>query len=214
MVVYLLENTLIRVGNEEYTRSNDSFGLTTLRDEHARIDGDTIRFRFRGKSGKLRSVALTDRRFARLVKRCRDLPGQELFQYLDEEENPRTINSADVNDYLREITGQNFTAKDFRTWAGTILAATTLIEIGPSTSAHAGKRQTLAAVRFVAECLGNTVGVCRKCYIHPQVLDSYLAGTLGKLFRTSAKRAHRRRGLRTREVSLLSFLEASKSASA
>ena len=182
IVVFLLENTLIRVGNEEYSRTNGSYGLTTLHDQHADIQGSTIRFRFRGKSGKMRRVELTDNRLARLVKRCRDLPGQELFQYLDDEGQPHGIDSADVNDYLREISGQEFTAKDFRTWAGTILAATTLIQIGPSPSAHAGKQRTVAAVKFVAECLGNTVAVCRKCYIHPQVLESYLAGTLGKLF--------------------------------
>ena len=209
IVVYLLENTLIRVGNEEYTRANGSYGLTTLRDEHADIHGDTIRFHFRGKAGKMRSVALTDKRLARLVKRCRDLPGHELFQYLDENGNQHAIGSADVNDYLREIAGEEFTAKDFRTWAGTILAATTLIQIGPSTSAHAGKQRTVAAVKFVAECLGNTVAVCRKCYIHPQVLESYLAGTLAKLFRTGSDGGSATRGLRTSEIGLLSFLKAS-----
>ena len=208
IVVYLLENTLIRVGNEEYTRENGSYGLTTLRDEHAKIQGDTIRFHFRGKSGKMRAVAITDKRLARLVRRCRDLPGHELFQYLDDERNPRSIDSQDGNEYLREIAGQEFTAKDFRTWAGTMLAATTLIQIGPSPSAHAGKKRTVAAVKFVAECLGNTVAVCRKCYIHPQVLDSYLAGTLGKRFR-SAPNGRATPGLRSGEMSLLAFLKAS-----
>ncbi|HET6328542.1 MAG TPA: hypothetical protein VFG04_27915 [Planctomycetaceae bacterium] len=208
MIIHLLENTLIRIGNEEYTRANGSYGLTTLRDQHANIQGATIRFRFRGKSGKMRSVALTDKRLARLVKRCRDLPGHELFQYLDDEGKQHSVGSADVNDYLREISGEEFTAKDFRTWAGTMLAATTLVEIGPSPSAHAGKQRTVAAVRFVADCLGNTVAVCRKCYIHPQVLESYLAGTLGRLFRTR-KGSRVTRGLRTSEVNLLSFLKAS-----
>jgi DNA topoisomerase I len=208
IVVYLLENTLIRVGNEEYARENGSRGLTTLRDEHADIHGATIRFHFRGKSGKMRSVALTDKRLARLVKKCRDLPGHELFQYLDHDGNQHTVGSSDVNDYLREISGEDFTAKDFRTWAGTMLAATTLVEIGPSPSAHAGKQQTVAAVRVVADCLGNTVAVCRKCYIHPQVLESYLAGTLDNLFKVpNGKPATR--GLRNSEVSLLSFLKAS-----
>jgi DNA topoisomerase-1 len=212
IVVTLLENTLIRVGNEEYSRTNGSYGLTTLRDKHAEIRGDTIRFRFRGKSGKVRSVDLIDKRLARLVKRCRDLPGHELFQYLDDEEQPHAIDSADVNDYLREIAGEEFTATDFRTWAGTMLAATTLIQIGPSRSVHASKQRTVAAVKVVAERLGNTVAVCRKCYIHPQVLESYLAGTLGKQFRTKRQRpAH---GLRASEMNLLAFLETSKAASA
>ncbi len=210
IVVFLLENTLIRVGNEEYTRANGSYGLTTLHDQHAEVRGATIRFHFRGKSGKMRRVELTDKRLARLVKRCRELPGQELFQYLDDEGEPHAINSTDVNDYLREISGEDFTAKDFRTWAGTILAATTLIQIGPSPSAHAGKQRTVAAVKFVAECLGNTVAVCRKCYIHPQVLESYQAGTLGKLFRSRAKGSRNTSGLRASELGLLSFLKASQ----
>src|ERR1700722_4930015 len=209
IVVFLLENTLIRVGNEEYSRTNGSYGLTTLHDQHAEIHGSTIQFPFRGKSGKMRRVELTDKRLARLVKRCRDLPGQELFQYLDDEGQPHGVDSADVNDYLREIAGAEFTAKDFRTWAGTILAATTLIQIGPSSSAHAGKQRTVAAVKFVAECLGNTVAVCRKCYIHPQVLESYLAGRLGKLFHARPKAGQATRGLRTSEIGLLSFLKAS-----
>jgi DNA topoisomerase-1 len=210
IVVFLLENTLIRVGNEEYSRENGSYGLTTLLDQHADIHGSTIQFHFRGKSGKMRRVELTDKRLARLVKRCRDLPGHELFQYLDDEGQPHGIDSADVNDYLREISGQEFTAKDFRTWAGTILAATTLIQIGPSPSAHAGKQRTVAAVKFVAECLGNTVAVCRKCYIHPQVLESYLAGTLGKLFHARPNGGQATSGLRTSELGLLTFLKASQ----
>jgi DNA topoisomerase I len=209
IVVFLLEHTLIRVGNEEYARENGSFGLTTFRDEHARIQGNTVRFHFRGKSGKTHRVALNDKRVARVLRRCRDLPGHELFQYLDEEGNPRSIDSGEVNDYLREITGEEFTAKDFRTWAGTILAATTLIEIGPSASAHAGKRRTVAAVEVVAQRLGNTAAVCRKCYIHPGVLDSYLAGTLNNLFRTTSKKRGAIRGLRASEVGMLSFLKVS-----
>jgi DNA topoisomerase-1 len=210
IVVFLLEKTLIRVGNEEYARSNGSFGLTTLRDEHARIEGSTVRFHFRGKSGKSRSVSLTDKRVARAVRRCRDLPGHELFQYLDENGEPHSIDSGDVNEYLREISGDEFTAKDFRTWAGTMLAATTLIEIGPSASSHTGKRRTVAAVELVANRLGNTAAVCRKCYIHPQVLDSYLAGTLHKLFRETDRRQRAIPGLRTGEIGLLSFLKSAK----
>lgn len=201
--------SLIRVGNEEYARENGSFGLTTLRDEHARIQGNTVRFHFRGKSGKTRNVALSNKRVARAVRRCRDLPGHELFQYLDEEGNPHAVDSGDVNDYLRKIAGEDFTAKDFRTWAGTILAATTLIEIGPSASARAGKRRTVAAVEIVAKSLGNTPAVCRKCYIHPRVFESYLAGTLDALFRGAAKERRAIRGLRVSEMGLLSFLKAS-----
>jgi DNA topoisomerase I len=209
IVVFLLENTLIRVGNEEYARTNGSFGLTTLRNEHASIQGNTVRFHFRGKSGKTRSVALSDKRVARVVRRCRDLPGYELFQYLDDEGNPHSVGSSDVNDYLREITGEDFTAKDFRTWAGTMLAATTLIQIGPSPSAHAGKRRTVAAVEIVAQRLGNTPAVCRKCYIHPRVLDSYLAGTLDSLFHNTSEKSRVASGLRRSEKGLLSFLKVS-----
>jgi DNA topoisomerase I len=209
IVVALLEETLIRIGNEEYTRTNGSYGLTTLRDQHAKIHGSTIDFHFRGKSGKMRSVSLTDKRLARLVRRCRDIPGHELFQYVDEKGAPHTIGSVDVNDYLREIAGAEFTAKDFRTWAGTMLAATTLVEIGPSDTARTGKKQTVAAVRVVAERLGNTVAVCRKCYIHPNVLESYLEGTLSKLFQVGPNTDRVIRGLRASEISLLSFLKQS-----
>lgn len=209
IVVALLEETLIRVGNEEYMRTNGSYGLTTLRDEHAKIHGSTIDFHFRGKSGKMRSVSLTDKRLARLVRRCRDIPGHELFQYVDEKGDRHTIGSVDVNDYLREIAGDEFTAKDFRTWAGTMLAATTLVEIGPSDTAHAGKKRTVAAVRVVAERLGNTVAVCRKCYIHPNVLESYLEGTLAKMFQVGPNTDRLIRGLRASEMSLLSFLKQS-----
>ena len=209
IVVYLLETTLIRIGNEQYARENGSYGLTTLRDQHARITGSTINFHFRGKSGKTRSVTVSDPLVARLVKRCRDLPGHELFQYLDESGQPHAIGSADVNDYLREISGHDFTAKDFRTWAGTLLAATTLVEIGPSKSARAGKKRVVAAVQIAAERLGNTLSVCRKCYIHPRVLESYLEGTLANEFQLATKSREHRVGLRLSEVSLVSFLQKS-----
>ena len=180
-VVRLLELTHIRVGNDEYARTNHSYGLTTLKDQHARIRGSTVRFRFRGKSGVRHAVELHDRRLARIVRRSQELPGQELFQYVDDDGGVRDVGSADVNDYLREITGQEFTAKDFRTWTGTVLAACQLCALAPAKSVREAKRNVVAAVRVVAERLGNTVAVCRKCYVHPAVLDAYLAGSLAKV---------------------------------
>jgi DNA topoisomerase-1 len=175
-VVTLLEQTLIRVGNEEYSRLNQSFGLTTLRDRHARIRGADVQFRFRGKSGKEHTISLHDRRLAKIVKRCRDLPGDELFQYVDADGTQRSIDSSDVNEYLRRASGDDFTAKDFRTWAGTLLTASALAELGVQASTRASKRQINEAIRRTAERLGNTPAICRKCYVHPGILDSYLAG--------------------------------------
>jgi DNA topoisomerase-1 len=177
-VVKLLETTLIRVGNAEYAKDNHSFGLTTMRDGHADIHGDHVRFHFKGKSGIKHSIEFHDPRLARIVKNCRDLPGQELFQYLDDEGNVRDIGSADVNDYLREIAGEEFSAKDFRTWAGTVLAAMALREFESFSSKKQANHNIVAAVESVAKKLGNTKAVCRKCYIHPAILDSYLEGTL------------------------------------
>lgn len=177
-VVRLLGATLIRVGNDEYAKQNKSFGLTTMRDRHVEINGATVKFRFRGKSGKNHSIALTDRRLARIVKRCRDIPGYELFQYIDDNGERQTIDSADVNEYLREITGQDFTAKDFRTWAGTVLATLALQECEAFASETQAKRQIAQAITSVAERLGNTPSICRKCYVHPAVIDSYLDGTM------------------------------------
>jgi DNA topoisomerase I len=177
-VVQLLEKTLIRVGNEEYARSNRSFGLTTLESAHARITGSTVRFRFRGKSGKFHDISLSDARLARIVRRCQELPGRPLFQYLDDEGGTHDVGSADVNEYLREVMGQDFTAKDFRTWAGTVLAAQKLCAMESATSATTAKQNVLAAIDQVAESLGNTRAVCRKCYIHPAVVDEYVDGHL------------------------------------
>ncbi|MBP1178892.1 DNA topoisomerase IB [Methylobacterium sp. PvR107] len=177
-VVHLLETTLIRVGNDDYARTNKSYGLTTLRDPHVRIEGAALSFRFKGKSGKTWDVALKDRRVARIVKACQDLPGQELFQYLDADGAQRDVTSSDVNAYLREITGEDFTAKDFRTWAGTVLAALALREFESFDSEAGAKRNLRAAIESVASRLGNTPTICRKCYIHPQVLDCYLEGSL------------------------------------
>jgi len=177
-IIRLLECTGFRVGNEEYARSNRSFGLTTLRDHHVEISGSTMRFEFRGKSGKTHRVALSDRRLARIVARCQAVPGAELFQYEDDEGGRVAIGSGDVNDYLREITGEDFTAKDFRTWAGTLQAVAALEEVGPAATAPEAKSIILRAIDQVAERLNNTRAVCRKYYIHPAVIEQYEAGTL------------------------------------
>ena len=177
-VVRLLECTNIRVGNDEYARANGSYGLTTLRDKHVEVSGGSLRFSFKGKSGKTHQVELSDRRLARVVQRCRDVPGEELFQYLDDDGARQTVDSGDVNDYLREVSGQDFTAKDFRTWAGTLLAVTALRELGPVDTDREAKAAIVQAVDRVAGQLNNTRAVCRKYYIHPTVLETYLAGTL------------------------------------
>ena len=173
-VVQLLERSLIRVGNDEYAKTNNSFGLTTLRDRHVEVKGSTLRFQFRGKSGKRHSVGINDRRLARIVRQCRDLPGQELFQYIDEEGRTQDVNSADVNAYLRELTGADVTAKDFRTWFGTVLAASALREFRHVHSMAAAKKNVVRAVEAVAGVLGNTPAVCRKSYIHPAILECYM----------------------------------------
>jgi DNA topoisomerase-1 len=175
-VVQLLEKTLIRVGNEEYARDNRSYGLTTMRNQHATIAGAHLNFEFRGKSGIQHAVDLHDARLARVVKACRDLPGYELFQYVDEDGHRQSVDSADVNTYLREMTGEAFTAKDFRTWAGTIMAARALAGTPGFASVAEAKRNIGKAVEQVARRLGNTKAVCRKCYIHPAVIDAYLDG--------------------------------------
>ena len=180
-VVSLLEKTLIRVGNEEYARSNRSFGLTTLETAHAKVNGSTMRFRFRGKSGKFHDIALTDARLARIVRRCQDLPGRHLFQYTDDDGAVHDVGSSDVNDYLRNTTGQDFTAKDFRTWSGTVLAAQALYAMSAASSMTAAKQNLVSAIDEVAEALGNTRAVCRKCYVHPVVLDRYVDGSLLEL---------------------------------
>src|SRR3954467_9114558 len=175
-VVQLLEKSLIRVGNEEYARQNHSFGLTTLQDKHVNVRGATVRFEFRGKSGVRHAVDVNDRRLARIVKQCRDLPGQDLFQYIDDDGKRCDVTSGDVNAYLREITGQDFTAKDFRTWSGTVLAATALREFEKVDSKAQAKKNVLKAIEAVAGLLGNTRAVCRKSYIHPAIIDSYMDG--------------------------------------
>jgi DNA topoisomerase-1 len=177
-VVRLLELTLIRVGNDEYARLNRSFGLTTLRDRHARIDGASIRFRFRGKSGRQHEVDLRDRRLAGVVRRCQELPGQELFQYIDEDGVVRDVSSDDVNDYLEAASGERFTAKDFRTWAGTVLAYRALMALQPADGDHAARRAVVQAIQQTADRLGNTPAVARGSYVHPAVVDAYLDGRL------------------------------------
>jgi DNA topoisomerase-1 len=179
-IVRLLETTFIRIGNDEYARQNQSFGLTTLRNKHVDIRGSSIRFRFRGKSGIARDTVLSDRRLAQIVRRCQELPGQELFQYLDERNRCRAISSGDVNDYLRSATATDLTAKDFRTWAGTVLAAVALGGLGAAPESSA-KRNIVKAVEQVSKKLGNTRTVCRKSYIHPAIIDSYLDGSLYRI---------------------------------
>jgi DNA topoisomerase-1 len=187
-VVRLLMTTLIRVGNEEYARQNNPFGLTTMRDHHARVKGSKIQFEFRGKGGIKHAIDLEDRRLATIVKGCQDLPGQELFQYSDEAGDRHSVESADVNAYLREITGEDFTAKDFRTWAGTVLAACALREFEAFDSATQAKRNVVRAIESVAQRLGNTKAICRKCYIHPAVIDAYLDGSLRRSLQTRVDR--------------------------
>jgi DNA topoisomerase-1 len=177
-IVYLLQATMMRIGNEEYARQNKSFGLTTLRDRHVRIDGSEVEFRFRGKSGVNHTIKVDDPRLARIIRKTRDLPGQDLFQYVDDDGEQRTIGSSDVNDYLRSITGEDYTAKDFRTWSGTVLAALALQEYEKFDSEAQAKKNVVRAIESVAEKLGNTPSICRKCYVHPAVIESYLDGTM------------------------------------
>ena len=197
-IVRLMESTFIRVGNAEYAKQNGSYGLTTLRDKHAKVRGSTVRLMFRGKSGKEVEAAVTDRRVARVIKECQELPGQELFAYVDDSGERRTVSSQDVNDYLRETTGENITAKDFRTWAGTVLAAAALRELEGFESESEARRNVIAAIDRVARRLGNTRAVCRRSYVHPAVLDSYVAGSLNGQPLESLLRAHARRTARAK----------------
>jgi DNA topoisomerase-1 len=200
-IVHLLDSTLIRIGNDSYARQNGSYGITTLRDSHVTVAGNELRFQFKGKSGKTWRLTLRDRRIARIIRSCQELPGQHLFQYLDEKGEVLRVTSTDVNDYLRALTGSEVTAKDFRTWAGTVLAANLLIEIGKPESATAAKRQIRTALQEVAARLGNTVAICRKCYVHPSVLEAYGAGAL-RLRRIATKD----QALRPEEAATLRFL--------
>jgi DNA topoisomerase-1 len=202
-VVRLLERSLIRVGNDEYAKANDSYGLTTLKDRHVAVSGKTIEFRFRAKSGKFRRLELDSPRLSKVVRACQDLPGQELFQYRDEDGTIRDVTSNDVNAYLREVTGQDFTAKDFRTWAGTVGAALALREQALPDAKAAQKRVLNAAIDQVAEALGNTRAVCRKAYVHPQVFDAFSGGTLADALARGCKPV---KGLDEAETAVLNFL--------
>ncbi len=177
-VVWLLDATSIRVGNEEYARENQSYGLTTLRNRHVAISGSKIRFHFRGKSGKEHTVSVRNKRLAHIIKGCQELPGHELFEFVGDDGELHTIESADVNDYLRQISGDDFTAKDFRTWAGTIFAADALLELGQFENQTQAKKNVTQAIEVAANHLGNTKTICRKCYVHPGVIDAYLDGNL------------------------------------
>jgi DNA topoisomerase I len=209
-VVHLLENTLIRVGNDDYARENKSYGLTTLRNPHVNVEGSQLRFRFKGKSGKSWQLQLKDRRVAKIVKACQDLPGQKLFEYLDDDGEPREVTSADVNEYLKEITGREITAKDFRTWAGTVLAALALKEFETFDSQASAKKNLRAAIESVASRLGNTPTICRKCYIHPEILSSYTEGALLLEVKQQAESELRDDlgSLKPEEAAVLSLLEA------
>lgn len=207
-VVRLLDRTLVRVGNDEYARANRSFGLTTLRGRHVRVTGDELRFSFRGKSGVQHTITLNDRRLARIIQRCQDLPGQELFQYLDAEGVRQTVSSGDVNDYLRELAGPGITAKDFRTWAGTMLAARELRGAGVAASARDAERRILAAIDAVAARLGNTRAVCRQYYVHPGVLQAYRGGRVApEPPPPEARRERPTAALRREEIVVLQFLQ-------
>jgi DNA topoisomerase-1 len=202
-VVRLMELTLIRVGNDEYAKTNKSFGLTTLRDRHASVSTTGAMFEFRGKSGKLHKTGFRDRRLARIVKACQDIPGQRLFQYIDDDGERRAVESADVNAYIREAVGEAFSAKDIRTWAGTLYAARGLVEQPPAKDAGEAKRRVVTTVKAAALLLGNTAAVCRGSYIHPLVLEAYERGTL-PLKATGSTRAF--------ELSVLRFLEGAQAA--
>ena len=206
-VVQLLDRSLIRVGNDEYARDNRSFGLTTMKNRHVRVRGSKIQFRFRGKSGVEHELDLQSPRLAKIVRRCQELPGQELFAYVDDDGNVVDVGSADVNDYLREISGQDITAKDFRTWAGTVLAARALAQVPSFRSAAQAKRHVAAAVKEVAAQLGNTAAVCRKCYIHPEVVESYMEQTLTVSLQQRVTVGRGMHGLRQEEQAVYVFLK-------
>jgi len=209
-VIQLLQRTFIRVGNEEYARDNKSFGLTTMKGRHVDVTGSKLRFRFQGKSGIKHDVDIQDRRIAKIVAKVQDLPGQNLFQYLDDDGEARDITSQDVNDYLREITGEDFTAKDIRTWAGTVLAAIALSAAGPFETKKQAKANIKNAIGAVAKILGNTPAICQKCYIDPVVLESYLDGDIieGLKRKTDEALESEAVDLRVSEVAVLKFLQA------
>ncbi len=209
-VVHLLENTLIRVGNMDYVKQNKSYGLTTLRDRHVDVDGAKLRFQFKGKSGKTWALQVQDRRIARIVKACQDVPGQHLFQYIDETGTRVPVTSTDVNAYLRDISGRDITAKDFRTWAGTVLAAIALQEFEEFDNAAKAKKNVRTAIEKVSARLGNTPTICRKCYIHPEIVNGYLEGSLleGLKQEVEAELREELASLKPEEAAVLTLLKA------
>jgi DNA topoisomerase-1 len=209
-VVNLLETTLIRVGNEDYAKQNKSYGLTTLRDRHVEVDGSELRFDFKGKSGKTWKLQVKDRRVAKIIRALQDLPGQDLFQYVDDDGERQSVTSADVNAYLKEITGEDITAKDFRTWAGTVLAAWALKEFEAFDNEAKAKKNIRAAIEQVAARLGNTPTICRKCYVHPELINCYVEGSLLLQVKDKAEAELRDdlAKLRPEEAAVLSLLEA------
>lgn len=210
-IVRLLERTLIRVGNDEYARKNQSFGLTTLRDRHVKIRGSRVRFEFRGKSGIRHAIDLENRRLAPIIRACQELPGQDLFQFVGDDGATHRIRSDDVNEYLREVTHRDFTAKDFRTWAGTVLAAAALRDCECRDSETQAKRTIVNAVTCVAKRLGNTKTVCRQCYIHPAVFEAYRTGRLTEVVHRAAARKPRRLGrLSPDEIAVLQLLKSAQ----
>jgi DNA topoisomerase-1 len=206
-VVQLLERTFIRIGNEEYARENKSFGLTTMKDRHVEVKGSKLRFHFRGKSGKEHEVDVTDRRIAKIVSRLQDLPGQDLFKYRDDDGELRDITSQDVNEYLREITGENFSAKDFRTFAGTVLTAVALNAQEKFENNKQAKKNITTAIKAVSQILGNTPAICRKCYVHPAIFDSYLSRKSIEGLKQLTEDAMEDVDLRSSEAAVLKFLE-------
>ncbi|MEP6699181.1 MAG: DNA topoisomerase IB [Verrucomicrobiota bacterium] len=208
-VVHLLGRTFIRIGNEEYARENKSFGLTTMRNRHVDVKGAKLTFSFRGKSGVEHEIDVSDRRLAAIIRKLQDLPGQDIFQYKDETAEVHNVTSQDVNDYLQEITGEAFTAKDFRTWAGTVLTAMALSAQGPVENAAQAKKNVKDAIAAVAKILGNTPTVCRKCYVHPVVLESYLDGDMieGLRKKTEESLSENLDDLRAEEAAVMSFLQ-------
>jgi DNA topoisomerase-1 len=210
LVVELLERTALRVGNEEYARENQSFGLTTLRSRHVKVGANGVRFRFRGKSGKAHEASIDDPRVTRIVRRLQDLPGQELFQYVDEDGEVRSIGSEDVNAYLREITGDEFSAKDFRTWAGTVAAARALAKGGAAASEREARHRVVQAIDEVAEQLGNTRAVSRNAYVHPAIVEGYLDGAAASINGAGKDRPPRSGRLSATERAVLDYLQASR----
>lgn len=208
-VVKLLETTLIRVGNAQYAQENESYGLTTIRKKHVDVDDDTVTFEFTGKSGKDWHIALEDERIAEVVSACEDVPGYELFKYFDEDGERVNVESADVNDYLQRVTGEEVTAKDFRTWAGTVLAAMALEEFEAFDSETQAKKNVVRAIERVSKQLGNTPSIARQSYVHPQVIDAYMDGSLRESLRKRAeKKLQTLSGLKPEEAAVLAFLKA------